>query len=135
MFCGTMDRTHARASLSSEEFNNMGIFDRFGKSKPEKDVSPGGSVIHRYSSDQWAQTQVGFTEKAGDYGKLRDAVYQRRFGEAKQVWHEPIPLIPHVDVMEYYRTGETGQVCVLVTSGMSNLPMRLPAKADTPRRV
>ena len=113
----------------------MGIFDRFGKDKPGKEVSPGGSVIHRYSSDQWAQTQVGFIEKAGEYGKLRDSIYERRFGQPKLVWHEPIPLIPHIDVMEYYRTSENGEVCVLATSGMSNLPMRIPPNAEAPRRV
>ena len=113
----------------------MGIFSRFGRKSSEPEISPGGSVVYRYANDQWQQTQVGFTERAGEYGDLRDAVYRQRFGEAKQVWHEVIPLVPHIDVMEYYRSGESGEVCVLVTSGMSNLPMRVPENAEVPRRV
>lgn len=113
----------------------MGIFDRFNKKDAQPEVSPGGSVIYRYSSDTWANTQVGFSNKFAEYGKIRDAVYEQHFGQAKQVWHEPIPLVPHIDVMEYYRTSENGPVCVLVTSGMSDLPMNTQADSEGPRRV
>ena len=112
----------------------MSIFDRFSKKEPE--TSAGGSVIHRYSNSEWAKTQVGFTgEKAVEFGKLRDEVYKQRFGEAKQVFHEVVPLIPHIDVMEYSRAGKDGPVCTLVTSGMSDLAMNVPAKTEAPRRV
>jgi hypothetical protein len=107
----------------------------FGKKKPETETSAGGSVIHRYSEADWSQTKVGFTENAAKFGKARDEVYQRRFGEAKQVFHEVLPLIPHVDVMEYYREGKDGKVCTLVTSGMSDLAMNVPLKTEAPRRI
>lgn len=114
----------------------MGLFDRFRKDNRTPVTSPGGSVIHRYSQAEWAPTPVGFTgESAIEFGKARDEVYRKRFGEAKQVFHELIPMIPHIDVMEYSRSSDTGPVCTLVTSGMSDLPMNVPAKTDAPRRV
>lgn len=114
----------------------MSFFDRFSKKSRPPETSPGGSVIHRYSEAAWASTPVGFTsESAVGFGKTRDEVYRRRFGEAKMVYHEVIPLIPHVDVMEYRRTDEAGQVCTLVTSGMSDLAMYVPSKVDATRRV
>jgi len=107
----------------------------FGKKKTEPEVSAGGSVIHRYSNETWNETRIGFAEKFAEFGKIRDEVYSRHFGEAKQVWHEVIPLVPHIDVFEYYRSGWPADVCTLVTSGMSDLAMNVPAKADAPRRV
>jgi len=71
-----------------------------------------------------------------DFVKQRDDVYQRRFGDANRVFHEiPTTLIPHIDVFEYYRTDDEGRVCVLATSGMSDLAMTLPVNTDRPRRV
>lgn len=117
----------------------MGIFDRFGKDKNNKipEVSEGGSIVHRYSAEEWAETRVGFAEGAAEFGGIRDEVYQRRFGTPKQVWHEVIPLIPHIDVMEYYRKNKESDkdVCVLVTSGMSDLAMNVPSKIEAPRRI
>jgi hypothetical protein len=113
----------------------MGIFDRFTKKDVPKQVSDGGSLIHRYTADQWAQTQIGSSGTSAESGQIRDEVYLRRFGTAKQVWHEPIPLIPHIDVMEYYRTSKDGSVCTLVTSGMSDLAMNVPPKTKAPARV
>lgn len=111
------------------------MFEKFRKKSGDQEVSPGGSVIHRYSESEWASTPVGFAEKAGDFGELRDEVYQRRFGEAKLVWHEVVPLIPHIDVMGYNRTGKNGEECSLVTSGMSDLAMKTPSGTDAPRRI
>jgi hypothetical protein len=114
----------------------MSIFDRFGKNKPQPETSAGGSIIHRYTNEEWASTPVGFTgEQAVQFGKAREEVYQRRFGEAKNVSHELIPLIPHIDVMQYSRTSKDGPVCTLVTSGMSDLAMNVPAKTGAPPRV
>jgi hypothetical protein len=110
-----------------------------GRSDDKNDgpeTSAGGSVVRRYPETDWSQTKVGLTgEKTPEFGRMRDEVYLRRFGEAKQVSHEVIPLIPHIDVMEYYRDGENGKVCTLVTSGMSDLAMNVPKKTEAPRRV
>ena len=117
----------------------MSAFDRFGKDKKDEDpeVSEGGSIIHRYSAEEWAQTRIGAAEGSAEFGRVRDEVYERRFGIPKQVWHEVLPLIPHVDVMEYYRKANDGgnDVCVLVTSGMSDLAMAVPAETEAPRRI
>jgi hypothetical protein len=114
----------------------MGIFDRFDKKNTQPETSAGGSIIHRYSDAQWSPTPVGFSgQSAAQCAKARAEVYQRRFGEAKTVSHEVIPLIPHIDVTEYYRASKDGQVCTLVTSGMSDLAMNVPAETKAPRRV
>lgn len=114
----------------------MGIFDRFEKG--QKETTAGGSVVHRYSEAAWKKTPFGPPgESAIRFGKQRDEAYQRHFGEAKSVSHEVLPLIPHIDVMEYHRTvelnGADSQICVLVTSGMSDLAMKVPPKADARR--
>lgn len=117
----------------------MGIFDHPGKGRKENvpEVSEGGSVLHRYSAEEWAETRLGIAEGAAQSGRIRDEVYQRRFGTPKQVWHEIIPLIPHIDVMEYYRKSKDRdrEVCVLVTDGMSDLAMSVPPKVEAPRRI
>jgi hypothetical protein len=112
----------------------MGLFDRFGK-KSDAEVSPGGSTIHRHSSEDWKRPQLGFVGKSAELGKIRDEIYQRRFGEATKVWHELIPLVPHIDVFEYNRPKLGDGVCTLVTSGMSDLPMNTGRNADVPKRV
>jgi hypothetical protein len=98
----------------------MSAFDRFGKDKKDEDpeVSEGGSIIHRYSAEEWAQTRIGAAEGSAEFGRVRDEVYERRFGIPKQVWHEVLPLIPHVDVMEYYRRPMTEAT----TFAFSSLP-------------
>jgi hypothetical protein len=96
--------------------------------------SPGGSTIHRYSSSQWAKPQVGLPDDSSlQFAAAREAV----FGGAQSIFHEVIPLLPHVDVHTYVRSSPPGNVFSLVTSGMSDLPMHLPptvAKAAA-RRV
>jgi hypothetical protein len=113
----------------------MGNSDSSGKPEQKLDKSPGGSVIHRYTEAEWSRPRVGLGDKSViRFGEMRDKVYLDRFGEAKSVSHEIIPLIPHVDVMEYHRTVNNGNVCTLVTSGMSDLAMNAPPKAEA-RRV
>src|SRR5579862_5029947 len=86
------------------------MFDRFRKGKPQPEVSSGGSVIHRYDAETWSATPVGLPdESAAAFAKARDDVYRRFFGEALSVSHEVIPLLPHVDVFTFRRTGEGGR--------------------------
>src|SRR5580698_1018403 len=103
------------------------MFKWFGKkdSQPEvssdsqREVSSGGSIIHRHT--KLSAPKVGLSDKSMmEFAMAREDVYQRHFGEASQVFHEWIPLIPHIDVMEYYRDSKDGKICVLVTSGMSD---------------
>jgi hypothetical protein len=112
------------------------MFGSSDKKTSKQEVSAGGSVIHRYTNEDWSQTKVGFTGPSTvEFSEAREEVYARRFGKAEKVFHEVIPLIPHIDTMEYYRTGANGRVCTLVTSGMSDLAMNVPAGTDASRRV
>ena len=105
------------------------------ENKPE--TSPGGSIIHRYPASEWRASSIGFTDESiARFAEARNQVYQRLFGKAQDIFVEPIPLLPRIDVHTYYRRGADGQnVCTLVTSGMSDLPMNIPAGVDVPRRV
>jgi hypothetical protein len=97
--------------------------------------SPGGSIIYHHK--QLSGARVGFTdESTREFRQARDEAYARLFGEAASVSHEILPLIPHIDVITYYRRGKDGRdVCTLVTGGMSDLAMTLPGGAKAPRRV
>ncbi|HLY18803.1 MAG TPA: suppressor of fused domain protein [Bryobacteraceae bacterium] len=100
--------------------------------------SPGGSTIHRYTSSQWARPQLGLRDELSlQFAAARERVYKALFGEAQSVFHEAIPLLPHIDVHTYARSSPRGKVYALVTSGMSDLRMRVPPAAgkDAPRRV
>ena len=105
------------------------------RKKPE--VSPGGSVIHRYPEKSWAASRVGLTdESTREFIQQRNQVYARLFGQPRAVSHEALALIPHVDVNTCYRRGPGGrEVCTLVTAGMSDLAMNSPAQTGAPRRV
>ena len=62
--------------------------------------------------------------------------YIEFFGEPASVFHEVIPLIPHIDVYTYDRGNKGRTFCTLVTGGMSDLETRLPAGVrNVPRRV
>jgi hypothetical protein len=100
--------------------------------------SPGGSVIHRYPNSEWAKPEIGVLGESSDqFADDRARVYKSLFGDAQSIYHEVLPLIPHIDVHTYARSGAQGTVFALVTSGMSDLPMRIPAAAgqEAPRRV
>lgn len=112
------------------------MFGLFGKRDSKPKLSVGGSVMLSYPESEWSAPQVGFAgTETVEYAKARDEVYSRRFGDAHQVFHEMPPLIPHIDVMEYSRNENDGSFRILVTSGMSDLAMAVPAKAEAPRRV
>src|ERR1700730_6609370 len=112
------------------------MFEWFGKKTAQPETSAGGSVIHRYPAKQWSPGQTGFTdESTAKFAEARSEVYQRFFGEAHSVSHEALPLIPHIDVYTYYRRGPGGDVCTLVTSGMSDLEMRVPSRTTAPGRT
>jgi hypothetical protein len=109
----------------------------FGNKVPEPETSPGGSIIHRYKNNEWLARRVGFTdESSAKFGEARRDAYGRLFGKVHGVFEEALPLSPRVEVRTYYRRGEDGRdVCTLVTSGMSDLKMSVPAGAKAPRRV
>ena len=106
--------------------------DSFGK-KPE--ISPGGSVIHRYGEAAWSPNRTGSPDPStAKFAETRHAVYAALFGEVREVFEEARPLIPRIEVRSYFRRGKDGsEVCSLVTSGMSDLRMKAPAGADALR--
>jgi hypothetical protein len=100
--------------------------------------SPGGSAIHRYAASHWAKPQVGIPDASSlQFAQAREKVYPAFFGESQSIFHEIIPLVPHIDVHTFKRSGRQGDVYAMVTSGMSDLPMRIPPNAGhgAPRRV
>src|SRR5438128_2445833 len=111
----------------------MSWFDK----KPPHKKSPGGSTIHRYSGDESAGPRIGFTgESTAGFSEAREKIYNEFFGEALNVSHEVIPLIPHIDVYTYQPGHNDRDFFTLVTGGMSDLEMTLPAgAAGAPRRV
>jgi hypothetical protein len=112
------------------------MFEWFGKKRPQPETSPGGSVIRRYPNAAWNPSRIGATdESTARFAEAREDVYAKFFGEAANVSHEIIPLIPHIDVYTYERGQQGRDFCTLVTSGMSDLEMSIPAGAEAPRRV
>jgi hypothetical protein len=103
-----------------------------------KKKTPDGTNIIRHDS---VETQLGVESKeAIGFRHAREAVYTKLFGQPLSVSHELLPLIPHIDVYVFKRISkkdEADQVSyALVTGGMSNLEMSLPARAqDAARRV
>jgi hypothetical protein len=106
----------------------------FGKEKaPEK--SEGGSLIRRYGN-QAPDVPRGVTESSTEFARAREEVYARLFGEAASVSHEIVPLVPHIDVYSYNPGHRGRDFCTLITGGMSDLEMNVPAEAKrAPRRV
>lgn len=114
------------------------MFDWFSKEKSKaQEVSPGGSVIHRYSNETWSPGQTGPPDELVEQQReARHAVYAKIFGEAPQVSADAESRRPRIDIHEYRRRHANGaDVYALVTSGMSDLPMNVPAKAKAPSRV
>jgi hypothetical protein len=108
----------------------------FRKRKP-LETSPGGSVVRRYDGEDFSGPRIGFTqESCAKFTAAREDVYERIFGKAVSVSHEVIPLVPHIDIYTYERGSHGRNVFSLVTGGMSDLEMSVPAAAKgAPRRV
>ena len=110
------------------------VFSWFSKKKSPPETSPGGSEILRYESP--SGPRIGLTKERAQFAEARESVYTRHFGEAIKVWHELIPLIPHVDVFTYIRQDQGRDFYTLITGGMSDLEMTLPVEAKgAARRV
>ncbi len=101
----------------------MGLFDRFRKKKgPE--VTPGGSPIYRYSSQEDKGLQPPQVE--GVYLEEIEKRFDQMFpGRETRVFHEIVSDIVHIDVHIMWPTEEQN-FFVLYTSGMSDLPMTMP---------
>ena len=105
----------------------------FGKKK----TPDGTNIIHHEKIER----QMGRTgEDTAGFIRTREAAYERMYGKPESVSHEVLPQIPHIDVYTIKRilkrpSGDE-TFYVLMTGGMSDLPMTLPRNAnDVARRV
>jgi hypothetical protein len=95
-----------------------------------RERTPGGSIIQRYRPLA-ERPRLGYSNAPTEWVKLREDHYARWFGPPSHVWHEVLPLIPHVDVQVHPPSPALGRdFFTLATSGMSDERMALDA--DTP---
>lgn len=109
------------------------------KKKPQKnrqdEITPGGSRVYRYGGNEFDKPQFGVLgEETLEYAKQREAIYDQMFGTSDQVFHEVLPLIPHVDIYAYKPEYDGRDFWTLVTSGMSDLPMIVPSRLKNPQK-
>jgi hypothetical protein len=89
-------------------------------------TSKGGSDILKYDQSSKTPKQYGFSaESTFDHVKDREAAYDEMFGECDNVYHEVLPLVPHIDVYRY-PPNSIRPFFTLVTGGMSDVPMNSP---------
>jgi len=102
----------------------------WSRKKKQQEESKGGSVIYRHGGEEFSKSKIGFTEESTqEFCKARESVYGRFFGDSENVFHEVIPLVPHIDVYTYPPGYKGRSFYTLVTSGMSDLAMTLPENA------
>jgi len=112
----------------------MGIRDFLrgvrGRGPKEAGRSPGGSRLLRYSGGEFEKPKFGFTEEPADeLAEAREKVYDEIFGKCDSVYHELLPVVPHVDVYRIPPVGKR-EFFTFVTGGMSDLPMNTPKNVD-----
>lgn len=108
----------------------MGFLDKlFGK---KNEVSPGGSTIYRYPSQEGRKLQL--PEEAGTYLKEIEAHFDSIFpGRESFVYHELLSDIVHIDVHIMKPTQEQ-PFYVVFTTGMSDRPMSVPRELPKKER-
>ncbi|HET6251870.1 MAG TPA: suppressor of fused domain protein [Tepidisphaeraceae bacterium] len=97
---------------------------------PESDeTSPSGQPIHRH-----AARQKPFNPAYGDADKIRqiEAHIEAHLGKPETVFHEIVSDLVHIDV-HFIRATPKRNFHTLVTTGMSDLPMKVPAGAEERR--
>lgn len=108
---------------------NMSMKDWFKRKPAPKTVgkSKGGSNLISYSGNK-SKPEIGFLEESTFANtRLREKVYADFFGETDSVFHELLPLIPHIDVYRFPPSKDR-DFFTFVTGGMSDLPMNAPPK-------
>lgn len=92
-----------------------------------KKKSKGGSTILEYDQSKTDADMIGVQVELDE--KLHDSrenVFDELFGECESVSHEIIPMLPHIDVFIYKPGYQGREFYTLVSSGMSDIPMKLP---------
>lgn len=95
----------------------------------EEEVSASGAPIFRHG-----ERTKPFELATGDPDAIQklEAHLARFLGEPRMVWHEIVSDLVHVDVHEYPPRKDR-PFTTLVTTGMSDRPMRVPDEAPAPR--
>ncbi len=76
---------------------------------------------------------LGFSDAPEEWQTYRENLYRKWFGNSEGilVWHEILPVIPHVDIHVFPPSKELGRdYFTLITSGMSDEKMLLPKDID-----
>lgn len=104
---------------------------------PEPENTPGDSEILRHGATK--SPRYGFSEHSTlDNIAKREAEYVELFGADAVVYDDELPgMVPHIDVYVHRPGYCRREFYTLVTSGMSDLRMKLPegAPRDMPARV
>jgi hypothetical protein len=88
----------------------------------EEERSPSGSPIHRHRREN---PKFQPAERASPHGERLEAHLRKFLGEASDVFHEIVSEFVHIDVYVYPPAAGRDYV-VLVSNGMSRLPMTVP---------
>lgn len=105
------------------------MFGFFKKNK-KIGVSEGGSTLYKYSDTDKA---IGINDLSNGESNI-DAItehIEKHIGKIEFVYHEIISPLVHIDIHLVYPTPERN-FYTLVTSGMSDKPMKVPTKEHKP---
>lgn len=91
-----------------------------------EEVTPGGSTVHRYENHKYefraAEHQAEHVEEMTKY-------LEGFLGPSEEVWHELVSDKVHIDVLPFPPTKDR-PYWTFVSSGMSDLPMNVPAQVE-----
>lgn len=90
-------------------------------------TSKGGSRLIKYGNRDDSKPSYGLLEDAPAFAEERERVYEELFGKSDSVFHEILPLVPHIDVY-VFPPSDQRDFFTFVTGGMSDLPMNAPAE-------
>jgi len=120
-----------KSEQQKEKTKKPGLFSLFGK-KMSESAEPvrerdGSKITYRYEGDPFGNTKKGFPqEPAGAFADARMHVYTEMFGTCQSVFSEKQPLVPHIEVLCFSPNDKKRDYYTLVTTGMSDMPMKLP---------
>ncbi len=108
----------------------MSFLDRFKKKAPKPDsISEGGSYIYHYQENEEQGWRA--PEAYGLYAEEVSNYFSQLFPNQESfVFHELMSDLVHIDV-NIIRPNEKNNFYVIYTTGMSDLPMSLPAGYET----
>ncbi len=92
----------------------------------EEERSESGNPIYRYEE---RKKPFGLALASSEDVELIENHIEKHIGKAAMVWHELISDLVHLDVHHIKPTAERN-VHTLITTGMSDLPMNPPPKAE-----